>query len=152
LTQAIPKRLLPQNEQLWPANLHPHGIFQGAHMRLISLLLLVSVAFGCDSSMSKPGSDPRAAFGTTFPAITSLTPNTSPVNSVPFTMTIQGSNFNPDAVAFWNGNVQQTTFINSGQLQVTVTEADLMLAGVTHVFVRTGGMNTNTVDFTVTPQ
>lgn len=121
-------------------------------MRLITLLLLVSVGLGCGSGMSKSGSDPRAGFGTTFPSITSLTPNTSPVNSAPFTMTIQGTNFTPDAVALWNGNVQHTTFINSGQLQVTVTNTDLMSVGLTQVVVRTGGMNTNTVDFNITPQ
>jgi IPT/TIG domain len=121
-------------------------------MRLISLLLLVSVAIGCGVGGSKPGPDPRPGFGTSFPAIASLAPNTSPVNSAPFTMTIQGSNFGSDAIAFWNGNVQQTTFISSSELLVTVNAADLMFTGLAHIFIRSGGMNTNTVEFNVTPQ
>ncbi len=33
-----------------------------------------------------------------------------------------------------------------------VTDTDLTFAGLIRVFVRTGGMNSNTVDFDVTPQ
>ncbi len=121
-------------------------------MRVLSLLLLVSVGLGCGAGVSKSGPDPRSGFGTAFPSIMSLTPNTSPVNSAPFTMVIQGTNFGTDAVAFWNANVQQTRFINSGELLVTDNDADLMFAGLTHVFVRTGGLNTNTDNFTITPQ
>lgn len=121
-------------------------------MRLISLLLLVCVGVGCGAGVSKPGPDPRPGFGTTFPAIAALTPNTSAVNSAPFTMTVQGSNFGTDAVVFWNGNVQPTTFINPSELLVTVTAADLMFTGLAHIFIRSGGMNTNTVEFNVTPQ
>ena len=121
-------------------------------MRLISLLLLFSLTVGCGSGTHVAGRDPRPGFGVTFPSITALTPSSSPVNSPSFTMTIQGTNFGTDAVAMFNGVTQQTTFINSTALLVTVTDTDLMFAGLTHVLVRSGGMNSNTVDFNVTPQ
>jgi hypothetical protein len=121
-------------------------------MRLFSLLLLVSLGVGCGAGTRTPSNDPRAGFGFSPPSINALTPNSSPVNSVPFTMTIQGSNFGTDAVVFWNGTAQHTTFISSSQLLVTVTDTDLMFAGLTQVFVRTGGLNSNTLDFNVTPQ
>ena len=121
-------------------------------MRLISLLLLFSLTVGCGSGTHVAGSDPRPGFGVTFPSITALTPSSTPVNSAPFTMTIQGTNFGTDALALFNGVTQQTTVINSTELLVTVTDTDLMFAGLTHVLVRSGGMNSNTVDFNVTPQ
>lgn len=62
------------------------------------------------------------------------------------------SNFGPDAVVFWNEVPQSTRFLSSQQLQVAVTEADLMQFGLAHIFVRTGGLNSNTVDFDVTAQ
>ena len=79
-------------------------------------------------------------------------PNAAPVNSVPFTMTISGNNFGTDAIVFWNGTPQQTTFVTSSQLMVAVTDTDLMFVGFAHLFVRTAGMNSNTVDFDVTAQ
>jgi hypothetical protein len=75
-----------------------------------------------------------------------------PVYTVPFTMTINGSNFGTDAVAFWQGTPQFTIFVSSKQLLVAVTQTDLMFAGQVPMFVRTGGKNTNTVDFNVAVQ
>jgi len=120
-------------------------------MRFISLLLLIAFSVACGNGKRSETFTPRG-FGVSLPSIIALTPNSIPVNSTPFTMTIQGSNFGPDAVAFWNGTAQQTTFVNSSQLLITVTETDLMFTGLTHVFVRTGGVNSNTLDFNVTPQ
>lgn len=121
-------------------------------MRIISLLLLVAFGVACGNGKHSALPGPGAGFGFSPPSINGLTPDSSPVNSTPFTMTIQGSNFGVDAAAFWNGTAQQTTFVNSTQILVTVTDTDLMFTGITHVFVRTGGLNSNTVDFNVTPQ
>lgn len=81
-----------------------------------------------------------------------LTPGSVPVNSVPFVMTINGSNFTTDAVVFWQGTPQSTMFITSNQLMVKVTNTDLMFTGLVPIYVRTGGQNSNTVDFDVTAQ
>lgn len=122
-------------------------------MRLLGLVLLFLLASGCgngDPSNSTRG--PHFGTGTFPPSINQLTPNTAPVNSAPFTMTIQGQNFLPDAVVFWNAMPQQTTFVSATQLQVAVTATDLTFSGLNPIVVRTGGMNSNTVDFNETPQ
>jgi len=122
-------------------------------MRLLGLVVLFLLASGCgngDPASSTLG--PHFGTGTINPSINQLTPNTAPVNSVPFTMTIQGQNFGADAVVFWNAIPQQTTFVSATQLQVAVTATDLTFTGLNHIFVRTGGVNSNTVDFNETPQ
>ena len=122
-------------------------------MRYFGLLLFVSLlTLGCGNP-GKPGnSDPFKVATFISPAIESLTPNSVPVNSVPFTMTINGSNFSTDAVVFWQGTPQRTFFVTSQQLMVTVTNTDLQFMGLVPIYVHTLGQNSNTVDFNVTPQ
>ena len=120
-------------------------------MRFIGVLLASVLAIGCGSSSESH--DPRLV-GSAFspPSISTLTPNSVPVNSVPFTMTINGNNFLPDAIVFWNGTPLQTTFITSNQLLASLTDTDLTTVGLIAVYVRTGGLNSNTMDFNVTTQ
>jgi hypothetical protein len=120
-------------------------------MRLPCVLLILLLA-GCGSGSRNRSQNRHVGFAVSPPAIAALVPSVVPANSVPFTMTINGNNFGTDAVVFWNGTVQQTTFVTSSQLMVAVTDTDLMSVGLAHVFVRTAGMNSNTVDFDVTPQ
>ncbi len=83
-------------------------------------------------------------------AISSLTPNSAPTNSVPFTMLVNGSNFCTNAQVFWNNVPQSTLFVNGNQLQVSVTETDMSFPGSAAVYVRSNGVNSNTVEFSVT--
>jgi hypothetical protein len=121
-------------------------------MRFICLLLLILLAIGCGSGPGNRNQDPRLGLSFPVPSIMTLTPNTVPVNSAPFTMTINGSDFGTDAIAFWNGIPQSTTVVTPGQLMVNITDTDLTFVGPIRVFVLTGGLNSNTVDFNVTPQ
>jgi hypothetical protein len=115
-------------------------------MRYIAFLLASLLTLGC--GMGSGNHDPRSVVAVfSAPSITTLTPN-----SVPFTMTINGSNFGTDAVVFWNNTPQFTMFVTSKQLMANVTENDLMFWGLVPVYVRTGGMNSNTVDFNVAAQ
>ena len=122
-------------------------------MRYFGLLLFVTLlTLGCGNP-GKPGNnDPFKVATFVAPSITTLTPNSVPVNSVPFTMTINGSNFSNDAVVFWQGTPQLTFFVTSNQLMVTVTSTDLQFMGLVPIYVHTLGQNSNTVDFNVTPQ
>jgi hypothetical protein len=81
-----------------------------------------------------------------------LTPDSVPVDSVTFYMTVNGTNFGTDAIVFWNGTPLSTRFVTSQQLMAAVTNTDLMFAGLVHIYVRTGGLNSNTVDFDVSVQ
>jgi hypothetical protein len=126
------------------------AISQEAVMRSITLLLAVVFSVGCGSAMH----DPKVTFGTNFnpPALTTLVPNTVPVNSSPFVMTVNGNNFGADAVVFWNNVPQSTRFLSATELQVVLTVADLEQFGMAHVYVQTGGLTSNTVDFNVAAQ
>jgi hypothetical protein len=121
-------------------------------MRYVALLLASVVLIGCGSgSMGKPD-PPHIATVFVPPAITQLVPTSVPVDSVPFVLTVNGSNFNTDAVVFLSGVAQHTVFITSSQLMVNLTPLDLQFTGPAPVYVRTLGQNSNTVDFDVTPQ
>jgi hypothetical protein len=120
-------------------------------MRYIVLLLASLLALGCGSPAGNH--DPHSLVSTlTPPSITELTPDSVPVDSVPFIVTVNGSNFDPDAIIFWNGTPLSTRFVTPMQLLGVLTDTDLMFAGLVPVYVRTAGLNSNTVDFDVTVQ
>ena len=115
---------------------------------LLSIYCLTLLSMACGA----PGAT-RATFtsGIAGPlAITSLTPNNAPTNSVPFTMVVNGANFDTSAQAFWNNTPQATVFVNANQLQVSVTQTDMSFPGSAAVYVRSNGVNSNTVQFSVT--
>jgi hypothetical protein len=117
-------------------------------MRSAPLLLLVALTLGCGSH------DPKTMFGTSFnpPALMTLAPNTAPVNSSPFVLTVTGNNFSRDAIVYWNNAPQSTRFVSATQLMVAITDVDLSQFGQAQVYVQTAGMTSNTVDFNVTAQ
>jgi hypothetical protein len=123
-----------------------------ADMRLNSLLVLILFSLGCGAGQGNRNQGPHFSVALSRPSLTTLVPSSVPVNSAPFTMTVTGTNFGTDAIVFWNGAPQHTTFITSSQLQVAITDADIMLVGLIHVSVLTGGLNSNTVDFDVASQ
>jgi hypothetical protein len=119
-------------------------------MRYFLLLLASLFALACGNPAGNR--DPLIVMPFAPPSLTTLTPDTVPVNSVPFTMTVNGSNFGTDAVVFWNGTPLSTRFITANQLMAALAPTNLMLTGLVQVYVHTGGMNSNTVDFDVTAQ
>jgi len=117
--------------------------------RSAGLLVLSLIMMGCGSPSHPPNATngPTRVFSDSPPSIAALLPNGAPVNSVPFTMEVDGANFLPDAIVFWNGTPLSTTFMDSRQLLADLTSPNLMLAGMIKVYVRTGGLNSNTVEF-----
>ena len=112
----------------------------------ICWLTLLTVACGSPAAT-------KATFSTAITgplAIISLAPNSAPTNSVPFTMVVNGTNFDTNAQAFWNNTPQSTVFVNANQLMVSVTATDMSFPGSAAVYVRSNGMNSNTVEFSVT--
>jgi hypothetical protein len=108
----------------------------------------LALSLGCGTSTH----DLKATFGTSFtpPALNAIDPATVPVNSTPFVLTLKGHNFGRDAIVFWHNVPHTARFVSSTELQVSVTADDLMIFGLVQVYVQTGGMTSNTVDFDVT--
>ena len=85
------------------------------------------------------------------PVLTSITPQSAPAGSSNLTVSIYGSNFVPGALVYWNSflptqAVLPTTFINSGQLQVTLSSSQLTSAGYNSVTVANGPPANTTLD------
>jgi hypothetical protein len=89
------------------------------------------------------------------PVILQLYPDSKPVGSAGFTLTIFGpvgsaGTFVASSVARWNGSDRTTVFFTNGNLQVTIPASDLAVAGTYPVTVRNpGGLTSNAVNFTV---
>jgi hypothetical protein len=78
-----------------------------------------------------------------------LAPASAPVDSPGFTLTVVGSNFGSDTVVFWNGNPVSTTIVNSKEVMAQISTTNLQDAGFVPIFVRTGGQNSNAINFDV---
>jgi hypothetical protein len=89
------------------------------------------------------------------PDLTLLVPSSVAVGSGPFTLKVNGTGFVPGSVVLWNGTARPTTFVNSTQLTIPVSAADLTI--VTNVTVTVmnpapGGGTSGPLQFRVTAQ
>lgn len=87
------------------------------------------------------------------PVTSGLTPSSAQQGSSPFTLTVAGSNFGPGSVVRWGGSDRPTTFVSPGELQASISAADLASQGAVTVTVRNpapGGGISNAQNFTVT--
>ena len=57
--------------------------------------------------------------------VTALTPDTISSSTESVQLTAEGSGFTPQSQIMWNGNALPTTFINSRNLQTTITRQTL---------------------------
>lgn len=123
-------------------------------MRYYVVLLFASLlCTACGSGDPATKGDPHFVVAPIIqPAISSLTPDSVPVDSVPFIMTVNGRDFGTDAIVFFNGTPLNTRFVTSKQLVAQLQSANLDFAGLVPVYVRTQGFNSNTLDFNVTIQ
>ncbi|HEX3681770.1 MAG TPA: IPT/TIG domain-containing protein [Bryobacteraceae bacterium] len=83
------------------------------------------------------------------PTISSLSPNTITAGSAAFTLTVNGSGFASGAEVKWNGTAIGTVFVSSTQLNATVPAGNVATPGTAHVTVTSGGVTSNSVNFTV---
>jgi len=63
------------------------------------------------------------------PAITLLNPSSALAGGNSFTITVNGTNFDPAAQVQFNGSSRTTTFVSSTQLTATINQADITSAG-----------------------
>jgi len=75
--------------------------------------------------------------------MTSLEPDTIPVDSTSVLLTVNGSGFTPRSQIVWNGSGLETTFKNSRQLRATITH---------ETFESFGGSSGDTVTISVQTQ
>jgi hypothetical protein len=99
-------------------------------------------------TIADPGENPT-------PSIASVSPTetlTDLASAKQLTITINGNNFIADSQAQWNGTNRPTTYINSHQLKMTLSVADLALGGQGSITVTNpgpGGGESNTATFTI---
>jgi uncharacterized protein (TIGR03437 family) len=85
------------------------------------------------------------------PTLTSLSPNSALAGGVQFTLTINGTNFQSGAMAFWNGTTAlSTNFSSATQLTATVTQNLIATQGLATVTVQNPvGGTSNGLTFTI---
>jgi hypothetical protein len=86
------------------------------------------------------------------PSITSLSPASVTVGAVAVALTVNGSGFVNGSVVQWNGSNRTTTYVSTGQLQASITAADVAAAGTAQVTVFTatpGGGTSGNSAFTI---
>src|SRR5208337_2552944 len=90
--------------------------------------------------------------GAAVPVLTSLSPSSAVAGGSPFVLTLNGSNFVSGSTVLWNGSSRTTTFISNTQLQTTITDLDIVTAGVALVAVNnpaSAGDNSNPQTFAI---
>jgi len=109
-------------------------------MKTVCLLLLGILCTGC-GGYSTPMSAP-AQHGLV-PSIASIVPNTANHGDPGFTLTVNGSTFNANAVVNWNGAAQSgTAHPAMNQLTVAIPASAIATAGTVSVTVTNPGSNT----------
>jgi trimeric autotransporter adhesin len=83
------------------------------------------------------------------PSIMSLSPDMVNAGSTDFTLTVNGSGFGTDSVVFWNGTALPSAYGTGSQVTAQVSASDIVTSGMVPVYVKSGGKNSNMVNFTV---
>jgi len=88
---------------------------------------------------------------TPVPTITSISPTSCTVGGTAFTLTVNGTNFNSDAVVQWAGVAQTTTVVSGTQLTAAIAAPAVATAGAALVKVSETAGTTKTLSFTIMP-
>jgi len=116
-------------------------------MSVIRLGLLIALTLfiaGCGGYKSN-----NMGGGGGAPSITSLSPNMTNAGDPGFPLTVNGTGFGTDSVVYWNGNPLPSSYGTGAMVTAQVAAVNVMNAGVFPVYVRSGGKNSNTINFTV---
>jgi len=107
---------------------------------------------GPNGGTSPPFSFKVQAANNPQPTIVSLSPSSASAGSGPLTLTINGSGFIASTTVTFNGVSHVATFVNSGQLTITLTASDVAAPGSFDVVVSNpppGGGTSSAVTFAV---
>ncbi len=86
------------------------------------------------------------------PMISSFWPPSTVATAVPFTLQVNGANFVPGSTVYFGGQVRNTTFVNSTQLNASILASDIDNDGTALVFVFNplpGGGASSSMEFPV---
>ncbi|WP_406704454.1 beta strand repeat-containing protein [Tunturibacter empetritectus] len=103
--------------------------FRISHFFPLSLFGLFAILGGCSSGSGNSGGG-GSQQKTPAPIVTGISPSSVPVGSPAFTLSITGSNFQPQAVVNWNTTALATTFTSASALSAAVP-ANLAATGST---------------------
>jgi hypothetical protein len=107
-------------------------------MKIISVLCLTILCFGCGYGSKKPATQPGVV-----PVIAQLNPSSQIHGGSDFTLEVDGSNFNANAVANWNGaprTNKEAPTVN--KLHVMIPASDIATPGTAQVTVTNPGSST----------
>jgi hypothetical protein len=108
-------------------------------MKVISVLSLTLLLSACGGYSSPSMAAPKAGI---VPAIAAIVPNTANHGDSGFTLTVNGSSFNANAVINWNGTAQTTTHPATNQLTAMIPASAIATAGTVPVTVTNPGSST----------
>ena len=104
---------------------------------LMVVLLTAAVATGVGCGYSSHATTPPQPG--TMPAISQLTPPSTAAGSSDFPLTVQGTNFNSNAVVNFNGTAMATTFDSGTEVKATIPASAVATAGTAKVTVTNPG-------------
>jgi hypothetical protein len=107
-------------------------------MKTVSVLFLAILCSGCGGYSSPQQSAQPAVV----PVLAAIVPNSATAGASAFTLTVNGSSFNNNAVVNWNGAPRPTTHVTAQQLTAAIVAADLANAGTVTVSVTNPGSST----------
>ena len=99
---------------------------------LLVTLIASTLACGYSSKMTPPSAG-------NVPAIAQLAPASMKAGSAAFTLTVNGSKFNTNAVVNWSGTAQTTTYVSGNQVSAAIPASAITAAGTVSVTVTNPG-------------
>lgn len=84
------------------------------------------------------------------PKLTGLSPSSAAIGDPPLTLTLDGSDFQPESVIVFNGGEEATTFVDNTKLTTGVQPATASVPGDYPVLVRTFSHETAPQTFSFT--
>ena len=108
-------------------------------MKTVSVLLLAILWLGCGGYSAPKTAAPKAG---SVPVIAAIVPNTANHGDPGFTLTVNGSTFNDNAVVNWNAMAQTTAHPAMNQLTVAIPASAIATAGTVAVTVTNPGSST----------
>ena len=107
-------------------------------MKTVSVLFLAILCSGCGGYSSPQQSAQPAVV----PVLAAIVPNSATAGASAFTLTVNGSSFNNNAVVNWNGTPRATTHVTAQQVTAAIAAADVANAGMVTVSVTNPGSST----------